>query len=257
MDHSRSFGSQADRYDAYRPGYSPAAVRWALGRRPLRVADLGAGTGILSRLLRDLGHDVVAVEPDDRMRERLGHASPGVAVLRGSAEAVPLPDGSVDAVVAGQAYHWFDPDRAPAEIARVLRADGVFAAMWNDADLRVPWTVRFTQIIDGADAVTVRPVSSLGPRFSPVAVAEFRHDVRMTPDGLANLTMTRSPYLVGSAADRRALLDAVRGLTTGPDLAGRDHFPMPHLTRVHRATALTAAPVTAHSSGSARRVRSR
>jgi SAM-dependent methyltransferase len=258
MDHARSFGAEAERYDAYRPGYAPDAVRWALGRRPLRVADLGAGTGILSRLLRDLGHDVVAVEPDDRMRHRLAEASPGIEVLKGTAEAVPLAAASVDAVVAGQAYHWFDPDRAPAEIARVLRPEGVFAALWNDADLGVPWTVRFVEIIDGADAVTAgRPAVDLGPLFGPVAAAGFRHDIRMTPDGLVNLTMTRSPYLVGSAADRRTLLDAVRRLTTTPDLAGRADFPMPHVTRVHRATVLTGAPATARSSRSGWRVRPR
>ena len=237
MEHSRSFGTDADRYDEHRPTYAPNAVRWALGRRPLRVADLGAGTGILSRLLRDLGHDVLAVEPDDRMRHRLTEASPGVRALNGTAEAVPLADGSVDAVVAGQAYHWFDPSRAHAEIARVLRAGGVFAALWNDADLRVPWTVRFVAIIDGADAGTTgRPDVDFGPLFGPVATAEFRHDIPMTADGLVNLAMTRSPYLVATEAGRRDLLDAVRRLIAGPELAGRDSFPMPHVTRVCRAT---------------------
>jgi SAM-dependent methyltransferase len=240
MEHSRSFGSEAARYDVYRPTYAPNAVRWALGTRPQRVADLGAGTGILSRLLRDLGHDVAAVEPDDRMRRRLAEVSPGVATLAGTAEAVPLPDRSVDAVVAGQAYHWFDPFRAPVEIARVLRPGGVFAAFWNDADLRVPWAVRFAEIIDGPDAVTTgRPDVEFGPRFGPVTTAMFRHDVQMTPDGLVNLAMTRSPYLVASTAGRRELVDAVRRLITEPDLAGRDSFPMPNITRVYRATART------------------
>ena len=101
-DHQgRSFGTVAGDYDRYRPGYPPEAVAWALGERPLRVADLGAGTGILSRLLHRLGHEVTAVEPDDRMRARLAEASPGVAAVAGTAEEVPLPDGSVDAVVAG------------------------------------------------------------------------------------------------------------------------------------------------------------
>lgn len=239
---ARSFGSVADRYDAYRPTYAPNAVRWALGRRPLRVADLGAGTGILSRLLHVLGHRVVAVEPDERMRLRLAAASPGVEVFAGSAEAVPLPTGSVDAVVAGQAYHWFDPGRAHAEIARILRPGGVFAAFWNDADLRVPWTVRFVEIIDGPEAASGgRPVADFGPRFGKVTAAEFRHDIPMTPDGLVNLATTRSPYLMGSAAERTLLVDAVRRLTAShPGLAGRDGFPMPHVTRVNRAHSVVA-----------------
>jgi SAM-dependent methyltransferase len=236
VEHARSFGSAADRYDAHRPGYAPAAVTWALGERPLRVADLGAGTGILSRLLHGLGHEVVAVEPDPAMRRRLTEASPGVEAFEGTAEAVPLPDSSVDAVVAGQAYHWFDPARAHPEIARVLRPGGVFAALWNFADLTVPWTVRFVEIIDGPDAATGDlPAVDFGPQFGPVASAGFPHDVPMTPDGLVNLATTRSPYLVAAAAERQALVDAVRRLTTEPELAGLTRFPMPHITRVCRA----------------------
>jgi SAM-dependent methyltransferase len=241
MEHARSFGSDADRYDTYRPTYAPNAVRWALGRRPLRVADLGAGTGILSRLLRDLGHRVVAVEPDERMRRRLTQASPGVEAFEGTAEAIPLPHRSVDAVVCGQAYHWFDPDRAHPEIARVLRHGGVFAALWNDADVRLPWIVRYAEIIDGPDVLTDgRPAVDFGPRFGPVAAAEFRHDIPMTPDGLVNLAMTRSPYLVASTAGRQAMVDAIRRLVATTGLA--DHFPMPNITRVHRATVLIGAP---------------
>src|SRR6202034_3215475 len=76
-----SFGSAAGLYDASRPSYPPEAVRWMLGETPLRVVDLGAGTGIFSRLVASLGHDVVAVEPDAGMRARLAEMSPGVPVL--------------------------------------------------------------------------------------------------------------------------------------------------------------------------------
>src|SRR4029078_7627457 len=112
VDHARSFGTAADRYDRYRPAYSPAAVRCALGEGPLRVADVGAGTGILSRVVRGEGHAVVAIEPDDEMRALLKTVSPDIPAYEGTAEEIPLPDASVDAVVAGQAYHWFDPERA-------------------------------------------------------------------------------------------------------------------------------------------------
>jgi SAM-dependent methyltransferase len=85
------------------------------------VLDLGAGTGILTRGLLAAGHDVVAVEPDDEMRAEFAAGTPGVIPLAGSAEAIPLVDASVDGVVAGQAYHWFDPALTHLEIARVLR----------------------------------------------------------------------------------------------------------------------------------------
>lgn len=230
MTQARSFGAAADRYDRYRPGYAADAAAWALGDQPLRVVDVGAGTGILSRLLRRLGHDVIAVEPDDAMLARLRAVSPDLPALAGTAESLPLTDGSVDAVVAGQAYHWFEGDRAHAEIARVLRPGGVFAALWNDADPGASWTVRLTEIIDGA--VRTRR-SDFGERFHPVRVREFRHEEWTTPDDLVAMTTTRSPYLVADPQTRRDLLDAVRRLVEEAGLRGR--FPMPHLTRVHKA----------------------
>ncbi len=235
--HARSFGTVADRYDTYRPGYATDAVVWALGEQPLRVADVGAGTGILSRLLQRLGHEVVAVEPDDLMRARLTRVSRGITVLAGTAEHIPLPDQSVDAVVAGQAYHWFDPVRAHREIARVLRPGGVFAAFWNDADPRAPWTLRLAEIIDGPEAAAAdRPMSDFGTCFLPVEQTEFGHELYLTPDDLMGLATTRSPYLVGTPTQRRAILDAIRDLTNEPELAGRERISMPHLTRVHRST---------------------
>jgi SAM-dependent methyltransferase len=232
--HALSFGAIAARYDRYRPTYPSAAVLWALGERPLRVADLGAGTGILSRVLQQLGHEVIAVEPDELMRASLAQLSPGVTAVAGAAEATGLPDRSVDAVVAGQAYHWFDADRAHPEIVRVLRPGGIFAALRNDADPAIPWTVRFYEIIDG-------PVAAEGPwaageLFDAAARAEFRHEVWLTPDDLLALATTRSPYLVATPQGQVDLLDAVRRLTIDAGLADQERFPMPYLTRVHRAT---------------------
>jgi SAM-dependent methyltransferase len=200
------------------------------------VVDLGAGTGILSRLLRELGHDVIAVEPDEQMRGQLRAASPGITVLGGAAESIPLADGSVDAVVAGQAYHWFDGERAHPELARVLRPGGVFAAFWNDADDRIQWTVRYAEIVDGSSAVTgPRPPSDFGPWFDPVQENEFAHEIWMTGSDLLAVTATRSPYLVADPAGQRDMLDAVRQLIADNGLDRADGFGMPHLTRVHRA----------------------
>src|SRR5438128_10112462 len=114
--HGSSFGAAAAAYAEHRPDYAPAAVDWALHRAPgRRVLDLGAGTGKLTGTLVALGADVVAVEPDQAMLAELRRALPAVRAMAGSAESIPLPDRSVDAVVAGNALHWFDMAVAGAE----------------------------------------------------------------------------------------------------------------------------------------------
>src|SRR5262249_10204105 len=135
-----SFGSAAAEYAMHRPGYPDAAVKWALrpvrSRTVVRVLDLAAGTGRLTQALQRTDVDVIAVEPDPQMRAEMLRRVSGVAVLAGSGEAIPLPDERVDAVLVGQALHWFDQGRALPEIARVLKPGGVFAALWNSDDHR-------------------------------------------------------------------------------------------------------------------------
>ena len=96
---ARSFGTVADEYERGRPGYAAEAIRWLLGEQPLHVLDLGAGTGKLTAALLAAGHDVTAVEPLEPMRERLAARLPAALALEGSAEALPLRDSSVDAVL--------------------------------------------------------------------------------------------------------------------------------------------------------------
>ena len=134
-----AFGSAAELYDAVRPSYPSEAVRWLVGEAPRRILELGAGTGIFTRVLEASGHEVVAIEPDAEMRARLLARSPGVQTYHGEAEAIPLPDASVDAVVCAQAHWWFDPERAYGEIARVIRPGGVFGAIWNTPTPATPW----------------------------------------------------------------------------------------------------------------------
>ena len=122
QEQRRSFGAAAELYDRIRPSYPAAAIRWILGDAPLRVVDLGAGTGILTRQVVALGHDVIPVEPDAGMRARAVAIGRAPRPVGGTAEAIPLGDGSVDAVVVGQSYHWFDADRAHREVARADRA---------------------------------------------------------------------------------------------------------------------------------------
>lgn len=236
-DPARSFGQAAGEYDRFRPPYPQTAAQWAIGRpAPARVADLGAGTGILTRVLRDMGYDVVPVEPDAGMRTQLALASPGTTPLAGSAEAIPLADGSVDAAVAGQSYHWFTPDAAHAEIARILTPGATFAAIWNLRDRSAPWVARLDEIIASAGGGDPEPdPRSFGPRFGPVERREFDHEIEMTADDLVGLIRTRSYYLVGSPSARQALESGVRALAAEQ---GRERFPLPYRTVVYRASTL-------------------
>jgi SAM-dependent methyltransferase len=238
---ARSFGPAADRYDRVRPSYPPAALAWALGGdRPRRVVDLGAGTGILTRVLRSLGHEVIPVEPDPRMREGLAGARGG------DAEHIPLPDASVDAVLAGQAYHWFDQDRAHPEIARVLRDGGVFAPVWNIRDESVPWVARLTEIVDdqrGADHAGILTNPDFGPWFGPVERRDFRQDVPMTADRLVELIGTRSYYLTATPERQRELDRRVRALAEEQP-AG---FALPYRTVAYRATRSARTPSAGRS----------
>lgn len=235
-----SFGAAAGLYDSIRPSYPREAIEWTLaplGPGRWRLADIGAGTGIMTRLLLAAGHEVVAVEPDPLMRSRLEDATPGARALAGSAEALPLPDSGIDAAVAAQAYHWFDHRRAHAELARVIRPGGVVAAVWNNRDESEPWVAEYTRIIaDDRDRDGPDRVDSFGPGFGPVEQASFRHATPQTPESLVRLMQSRSYYLRATPERQRELVQLVGVLArTHPDLAGRPEFELPYVTDVFRA----------------------
>jgi SAM-dependent methyltransferase len=131
------FGTKVADYVASRPDY-PAALLAELRRRcppPALAADVGAGTGLLTRDLLRSGYYVVAVEPNDEMRQACDHLLAGVPRCRsvpGSAESIPLPDGSVSLITAAQAFHWFDLERSRREFRRVLAPNGLVALIWNE-----------------------------------------------------------------------------------------------------------------------------
>jgi SAM-dependent methyltransferase len=205
------------------------------------VADIGAGTGILTRVILGLGQDVVAVEPDMLMRERLKATTPGVEVVPGTAEELPFDDRDLDAAVAGQAYHWFDPERANAELARVIRSGGTFAAIWNERDESRNWVSAYSRIVEGDRGPSDMGAEGgrgidFGDRFTRVELGVYHHAVPTSLDGLVALLHTRSYYLTATPERQGELEGAVRELARShPDLAGRAGFLLPYLTRVFRA----------------------
>jgi SAM-dependent methyltransferase len=249
---SSSFGGAAAAYAQYRPGYARAAVDWALAPAPgRRVLDLGAGTGKLTAALVDAGYDVVAVEPDPAMLAELRGALPGVRAMTGSAEAIPLPDGAVDGVVAGHALHWFDMALAGPEIARVLAVDGILSGLWNVVDDRVDWVHELASV-GGSEALGARDLLSswrtatartyLPPSgealFGRPEHAEFAHDQRHTAESLTAKIATHAGILVMPEHERAATLAAVHDLLTSRPETARGDFALPTLTGVLRVRPL-------------------
>lgn len=242
------FGAAADAYERGRPSYADDVVAWLVERLGIaagtRVVDLAAGTGKLTRLLLPTGADLIAVEPVAAMRAKLLESVPGVEVLDGTAEALPVTDGSVDAVTVAQAFHWFDADAALAELARVLRPGGGLGLVWNERDTSEPWVAELSALIRwdqrGEYRVPYTLEEDWGARLDAVA-APFtpaeRYDSGyvqpMDPETLVARVLSTSYVATTPAAERAALADRVRDLVAPLGAT----FELPYVTTawvVHR-----------------------
>jgi SAM-dependent methyltransferase len=249
-----SFGAAAAQYAQHRPGYAEAAIRWCLapvsgaqpGAQPVRAVDLGAGTGILTGALARLGADVVAVEPDQAMLAELRRQLPGVRAVEGSAEALPLPDQSVDAVLCGQAMHWFNMDRALPEIARVLTPGGVLAGLWNVYDDRVGWVAGLAAISKSVTTLarwraTPETDTELGALragsswFAPVQEHEFANEQLRSAGSLAATIATHSQMLVTDEAERARTLATIGDYLHRQPETSAGEFTLPLVTIALRA----------------------
>lgn len=310
-----SFGGQAAAYARERPDYPDDAVLWALepvsGRVPLRVLDLGAGTGKLTEVLlrhtselaegaetiadtgtagtvRGAGStrgtrgtgtagaagitgiagigggaetaetpeavrsvqgtrargtrsavitEVIAVEPDPAMLDQLRRRLPGAQALTGSAERIPLPDGSVDAILVGQALHWFDLDRALPEMARVLTPGGVLAGIWNLDDDQIPWVRGLKKVARSTVSFTnwrSEEIPLRGPWFQRVEQARFPHVQRRTAETMAATIATHSHVLTLPNSERAELLARVVDYLRSTPETAHGEFELPIITAVVR-----------------------
>lgn len=234
-----SFAGVADAYERARPGYPDDAVRWLAGNEPADVVDLGAGTGKLTRSLVTHGHRVTAVEPLEAMLARLRVAVPGAVALVGTAEAIPLPDGSADVVTVAQAFHWFDRPVALREIARVLRPGGRIALVWNARNDAEEWVAEFGDTIVGQStfrrggvAAATESIDESG-LYAPIERATFAHVQTLRRADLRELVLSRSDCAVLGEEERRPVLERVEALF---DRYAREGvLAMPYATECFRA----------------------
>ncbi|MCU1351640.1 MAG: Methyltransferase type 11 [Acidimicrobiales bacterium] len=241
---AQGFDRGAVDYERGRPGYPQDALDLLaaeLGIGPgRRVLDLAAGTGKLTRQLAPTGATLVAVEPVAGMREQLAVAVPGVEILDGTAEHIPVPDGSVDAVVVGQAFHWFDVAPALAEIGRVLAPGGGLGLIWNERDEREPWVAELSRLIRWNERgehrvpytteVDWRPrIDGVESPFGPVQRYDTALVHEVDPDTLVARVLSTSYLASESAAEQARIEAAVRALVA--PLGAR--FDLPYVTVVY------------------------
>jgi len=238
------FDGAAAVYERGRPDF-PADAIDTLAREcgigPGRtVVDLAAGTGKLTRMLVPLGADLLAVEPLAGMRKEFTDRLPGVRVLDGTAEAIPLDDRSVDAVVVAQAFHWFDADAAVRDIHRILRPEGSLGLVWNVRDESAPWVAALTELIDRYRGSTPSRRSDQwragfegSALFSPLRSWSFRYEQEVTVEILVDRVLSIS-FIARLPEDRRRVVAGrVRDLAAaGPNADAAATFVLPYRTDV-------------------------
>jgi SAM-dependent methyltransferase len=232
-----SFGAAAEAYERGRPPYPSAAIDWLVPAHATRVVDLGAGTGKLTRQLRERGLDVIAVEPSAGMRDQLRRTVPGVPVLGGKGEQLPLAAGSVDAILVAQAWHWVEPSLAIAEAARVLAPGGRLGLLWNRRVEAVDWVSELSSIMGSnrsPDAGRHRP--EIGPPFGPAERFNVDWVHHLSPEAMIDWVASRSYVITLPEAQRESVIGQVRRLIDDhPALAGDDEIAIRMVTRCTRA----------------------
>jgi SAM-dependent methyltransferase len=241
---ARGFDRAAEDYERGRPEYPATAIELLVSELRIgpgsTIVDLAAGTGKLTRALVPTGAELIAVEPVPGMRAQLGRAVPSAEVRTGTAEAIPVADGTVDAVLVAQAFHWFDTPAAAREIHRVLRSGGGLGVIFNMWDERVDWVSSMQRIVGAHRGETPqRRTSAWGEQlaatglFTPLEQRELAHVVHGDLDTLLARTASISFIATLSEPDRAEVLDGVRAVVAEhPEAWQGDQLAMPYVTQV-------------------------
>ena len=236
----RGFDTEASTYDRTRPSYPSEAVAWMveqLGIGPgSLVVDLAAGTGKLTRLLACTHARVIAVEPVEGMRAVLQERVPGIEIMHGVAEALPLPDATADVVTVAQAFHWFDHAKAVPELRRVLKPGGCLVLIWNSRDMSDPLQHALEELLAPLREEAPYQLGGAwrGPLeesglFGPAEEAQFAIGQELTTEGVSERVASTSFVAAMSPAEREALLERVRALSAGRP----EPFAFPYVTEVY------------------------
>jgi ubiquinone/menaquinone biosynthesis C-methylase UbiE len=218
---SRSFEDVAELYERVRPSYPEEAIDWLADQLDVdgspTVLDLGAGTGKLTRSFVDRAARVIAVEPGPEMLAQLRRAVPEAEALLGAAEAIPLEDDGVDAVVCGQAFHWFRRDEAIREIQRVLRRGGGLGLIWNARDPEDPLQAEVSRLLEpfvppGRQALPTSASRFVAETMGELVTADFHFEQELDADALAGRILSISFVAASAEARRRELEREVRTL---------------------------------------------
>jgi len=239
------YSRTADSYVRGRPDYPPAALEWLkadLGLAPGKTAlELGAGTGKFTRLLAETGAAVTAVEPVGAMLDELRRALPAVATLQATAQRIPAPDASADAVVCAQAFHWFASTAALAEIRRVLKHGGMLGLIWNVRDQSVGWVAELTRIMAPYEGDAPRYDHGEWRRVFPAKGFREFHERTFVHShiGPAEQVIVERVASVSFIAalpgeTRATVLGDVRSLIgSTSELAGKEEVRMPYITQAY------------------------
>ena len=253
-------------YDRVRPGPPDAALDWLVPPDCDVAVDIGAGTGLFTRALQRRVRQVIAVEPDDRMRAVLAARSPGVRAVAGRGEAIPVPDASAGGVFVSSAWHWLDPARAVPEIARVLRDGGRLGVIWTSRDRQVDWVAELDRLRapravrsahDARSQLRHRHEVALpdAAPFGNVASASFTFIRTMTVDDAVEWLGTYSGVITAPAEERAAGLARGReALLRQANGAGVIEMPMRsacwRADRAYRPASARPGPPGGDDSGS-------
>jgi ubiquinone/menaquinone biosynthesis C-methylase UbiE len=239
------FQLAGDAYERGRPEYPQESIehlKKVLELNPgAKVADLGAGTGKFTKLLSPMGLNLIAIEPVAGMIHKFREMHPALAIVQGSAEQIPLPDQSLDAVIAAQAFHWFQGEPALCEIHRVLKRDGTLGMIWNARDESIDWVARLTEIIDPHEGGAPRYKSMLWRDaftktnlFGRLEVKHFRYIQSGPPEMIRDRVASISFISALPANAKSEVLNQVTELLAKhPSTKGKSKIDLPYQTDVY------------------------